>query len=271
MPVIPIYQVDAFTSQLFKGNPAVVCPLQLWLPDSVLLNIAIENNLSETAFFVPHGGDYELRWFTPVKEVDLCGHATLASSHVLFDHLGHTGDRITFHTRQAGNLHVSRKDGWLMLDFPARLAQSCPLPPGAVEALGSPAPKEWGIARDFMFVYENEDIIRSMQPDFRKLKEIRQNGQQRWAIVTAPGKDCDFVSRFFCAGDGIDEDPVTGSAHCTLVPYWANKLGKTKFLARQISARGGELRCELAGDRVYIAGHAVTYMTGEIRLDSLNL
>jgi PhzF family phenazine biosynthesis protein len=264
MVSIPIYQVDAFTSHLFKGNPAAVCPLEKWLPDQTLLNIAAENNLSETAFFIPRGNDYELRWFTPMAEIDLCGHATLASAHILFHHLHYTDDQITFYTRKAGALYVSHKNGWLTLDFPARPVQPCAPPVGAVEALGGPAPKECGLARDFMFVYESEEIIRSLRPDFRKLRDVRKDGQQRWAIVTAPGTDCDFVSRFFCAGDGLDEDPVTGSAHCTLVPYWAEKLGKNRLLARQISARGGELHCELKGDRVFMAGQAITYMQGNI-------
>ncbi|HUY68059.1 MAG TPA: PhzF family phenazine biosynthesis protein [Alphaproteobacteria bacterium] len=264
MSEYPIYQIDAFTNRLFKGNPAAVCPLAEWPADEILQSIAAENNLSETAFFMPNGGDYELRWFTPMVEIDLCGHATLASAHVLFRHLGYKGERIAFHTKKAGTLYVARDGEWLTLDFPVRSPAPCALPPGAIEALGGPAPKECGVSRDFMFVYENEDVIRALQPDFRKLREVRQGGKQRYAIVTAPGKDCDFVSRFFCAGDGIDEDPVTGSAHCTLVPYWAAKLGKTEFLARQLSARGGELRCRLKGDRVLISGQAVTYMEGKI-------
>jgi len=261
---LPLYQIDAFTSRLFGGNPAAVCPLKEWLPDNILQSIAAENNLSETAYFIPKGDDFELRWFTPMFEIDLCGHATLASAHVIFNHLNYKRDRIAFHSRQHGTLYVTRKDDWLTLDFPARPAEPCPLPAGALEALGGPVPTECGLARDFIFVYENEEIIRNMKPDFGKLKEVRQDGKHRWAIITAPGTDCDFVSRFFCAGDGIDEDPVTGSAHCTLVPYWAKRLGKTSFFARQISARGGELRCELKGDRVFIAGQAVTYMQGQI-------
>jgi PhzF family phenazine biosynthesis protein len=261
---IPMYQVDAFTSRLFHGNPAAVCPLDAWLPDQTLQAIAAENNLSETAFFIKRPADYELRWFTPMIEIDLCGHATLASAHVLFNHLGYREAKIAFSTRKAGMLYVTRKDRKLELDFPARPATSCPLPEGAHEALGGPLPKECGVARDFMFVYESEADVRALKPNFHKLQDVRRNGQHRFAIVTAPGKDCDFVSRFFCAGDGIDEDPVTGSAHCTLAPYWAEKLKKTKFFARQISPRGGELDCELKGDRVFMAGEAVTYLQGKI-------
>lgn len=264
MSEIKIFQVDAFTGRLFKGNPAAVCPLKTWLPDQALQAIAAENNLSETAFFVPRGENYELRWFTPMCEVDLCGHATLASAHVLFSHLGFAGKKIMFDTRKAGKLYVSRKkDGWLELDFPARPVKPCALPEGAADALGA-TPKECGLARDFMFVFDDEKTIFGLKPDFQKLRDVRHQGQQRWAIVTAPGRDCDFVSRFFCAGDGIDEDPVTGSAHCTLVPYWAEKLAKKKLFARQISARGGELHCELKDGRVFIAGQAVTYMHGAI-------
>ncbi|HEU0117225.1 MAG TPA: PhzF family phenazine biosynthesis protein [Alphaproteobacteria bacterium] len=264
MRQLDIYQVDAFTSRLFGGNPAAVCPLKEWLPDAVMQAIAMENNLSETAFFVPRGSNFELRWFTPAEEVDLCGHATLAAAHVLFNHLGHAGSEILFHTRQAGDLHVRRDNNQLVLDFPARAPEACAIPAGAVEALGSPQPLYCGVSRDLVFVYENEDIVRNMKPDFHNLLKVRHEGQLRWVIVTAPGKDCDFVSRFFCVSIGIDEDPVTGSAHCTLVPYWAKKLGKTKMFARQVSARGGELHCELKGDRVFMAGEAVTYLQGKI-------
>ncbi len=266
MREFPIYKVDAFTGRLFGGNPAAVCPLKEWLPDEVLQSLAIENNLSETAFFIPRGGDFELRWFTPMFEIDLCGHATLATAHVLFNHLGFAGDKIAFHTRKAGTLYVSRDQDWPTLDFPARPPASCPIPEGAIEALGGPKPIFCGVSRDFMFVYESEEIVRTMQPDYHKLREVKHNGEHRFVIVTAKGKDCDFVSRFFCAGDGIDEDPVTGSAHCTLVPYWAEKLGKTKMLAHQISKRGGVLRCELKGDRVLMSGQAVTYMQGTFYL-----
>jgi PhzF family phenazine biosynthesis protein len=263
MREFPIFQIDAFTDQLFGGNPAAVCPLVEWLPDVMLQKLAMENNLSETAFFVPHDDNYELRWFTPKSEIDLCGHATLASAHVLFQHLGHQNDKIKFFTRKAGVLHVARDGNKLTLDFPARPPQECAVPDGLIAALGGPEPVYCGVSRDLMLVYAQENAVRAMQPDFGKLQGIKHDGQHRFVIVTAAGKDCDFVSRFFCAGDGIDEDPVTGSAHCTLVPYWAEKLGKTKLLAHQVSARGGILDCALKGDRVFMSGQAITYMQGK--------
>ena len=263
MKIIPIYQADAFTDRLFGGNPAAVCPLNTWLADEQMQKIAVENNLAETAFFVPQGDDYELRWFTPEFEIDLCGHATLASAHIIFTQLGFEGDSINFKTVQSGTLTVSRNGDLYTLDFPTRVAEPCELPEGLQAALGGEAPLEVLRSRDLMLVYASEDQIRNMQPDFSALSKIDALG----VIVTAPGDQSDFVSRFFAPSAGISEDPVTGSAHCNLIPYWAEKLGKTKLYAFQVSARMGELWCELKGDRVLMSGKAVTYLKGEIYLE----
>lgn len=258
---IPIYQVDAFSSTVFSGNPAAICPLDEWLPDEQLQAIATENNLSETAYLVRKDGDgFHLRWFTPGCEVDLCGHATLASAYVLFNELGERGDLLRFHTL-SGELRVRRQGDLLALDFPAR--PPSPVAPDSllVTALGG-TPREVLAARDYMVRYETDDEVRSIIPDMEKLKQI-----DRFAtIITAPGKDCDFVSRFFAPAKGVPEDPVTGSAHCTLVPYWADQLGKTSLHARQVGRRGGELFCTLRGDRVEMAGHAALFLRGTIQI-----
>ncbi len=261
MKEIEIYQVDAFTSRLFGGNPAAVCPLKEWLPDDMMQTIAAENNLSETAFFVPQGDGFALRWFTPGTEIDLCGHATLASAHVLFRHLNYPKKEIRFSTNVSGPLAVRNTGDALTLDFPVWNATPTYVPEAGVAGLGGMRPKECYVKRDYMFVYEKEEDVRDAKPDFGLLKKL-----DRYLCITAPGKDCDFVSRFFCAGDGIEEDPVTGSAHSMLIPYWAKKLGKTKMLARQLSQRGGELQCEFLGERVLIGGQAQTYMQGKIFL-----
>jgi len=259
---IDIYQVDAFTDTLFGGNPAAVCPLKARLPDAVLQSIAGENNLSETAFFIPEGDGFELRWFTPKVEIDLCGHATLAAAYVVFNHLGYAKDEIRFSTRLAGPLSVKRRGDWLTLDFPSWVATPVsPAPEHGIEGLHGLRPKECYAKRDYMFVYDTEDEIRNACPDFTVLGRL-----DRYLCITAPGKDCDFVSRFFCAGDGVDEDSVTGSAHSMLIPYWARRLGKTEMLARQLSERGGELRFEYLGERVLISGQAVMYMQGKLSL-----
>lgn len=255
---LDIFQIDAFTSRPFGGNPAAVVPLEAWLPDATMQAIALENNLSETAFFVRNGNDYELRWFTPTFEIDLCGHATLASAYVLFELLGSDSDVLKFHTK-SGVLTVERSGGRLVIDFPSRPATACEVPHGLIEAIGK-QPLEVLRSRDYMLVYESEADVRSIAPDFSALGNIKTHA----VIVTARGDDSDFVSRFFAPEAGINEDPVTGSAHCNLIPYWAEKLGKNVLFARQISARGGELFCELLGDRVKIAGNAVLYMKGEI-------
>lgn len=257
---LPYYEVSAFTTNPFGGNPAGVCVLDAWLPDAILLSIAANNNLAETAFTVPRGNDFELRWFTPTVEIDLCGHATLAAASVLFQERGLGGDAICFHSR-SGMLAVTRKQDLLTLDFPARPPHASTPPEALACGLGAP-PTEVFKARDYLAVFKDEADVRNLQPDFALLKTLDCLG----IIATATGKDCDFVSRFFAPGAGVDEDPVTGSAHCTLIPFWAERLGKPRLFARQISARGGELICEWKGARVKIGGRAVQYLRGEIQL-----
>lgn len=257
---LTFYQVDAFTSRVFGGNPAAICPLEQWLPDNVLQSIALENNLSETAFFCGQGDRRQLRWFTPMVEVDLCGHATLASAFVLMSILEPSRKSITFETK-SGDLMVDRGDRGYTLDFPARPPKRLGADPKLSEALGS-EPKEVWKARDIMAVFDSEDTVRALRPNFSLLTEIDAFA----CIVTAPGSKCDFVSRFFAPAKGINEDPVTGSAHCTLVPYWAERLGKTQLEAVQVSPRVGELSCELRGDRVRMTGNGVLYAKGEFYL-----
>ncbi|WP_395802168.1 PhzF family phenazine biosynthesis protein [Daejeonella sp.] len=264
MLTIPIFQVDAFTDKLFGGNPAAVCPLHEWLPAPLLQKIAAENNLAETAFFIRQGNDFELRWFTPESEVDLCGHATLATAHVLFKHLNHSSDIIHFHTLKAGTLTVSKGDDVYTLNFPSRPPHACEVPSGLIEAMGGGDPIQILRSRDYFIVYESEEVIKSLKPDFSRLKQMDSLG----FVVTAPGLNSDFVSRFFAPAVGIDEDPVTGSAHCNLIPYWASKLGKDKLHAYQVSARMGELWCENKGERVLMSGKAITYLQGEISVNS---
>lgn len=256
---IPLYQVDAFTSKLFGGNPAAVCPLDDWLPDRTLQAIAAENNLSETAYFVCNGGRYRLRWFTPKVEVDLCGHATLASAHVILNCLDSSADRVVFDTR-SGELTVTRDGDRLAMDFPSKPPHPCDPPRGLVEALGG-APLEFLQGHYYLVVYGSETEVVALQPDSSRLATL-----DNAVIVTAPGDEVDFVSRFFAPSFGIDEDPVTGSAHCSLIPFWTVRKCKSWFEARQVSARGGELHCEDHGDRVTIAGRAVLYLQGTIYL-----
>lgn len=253
---IPYYQIDAFASRLFSGNPAGVCLLTDWLPDAVLQSIAAENNLAETAFVVQRDSFFDLRWFTPSLEMDLCGHATLASAHVIFRHLGYRASVVRFQTR-SGNLTVSRNGELLTLDFPARPAVPCEAPFELSAGFGA-SPTTTAKARDYLAVFETEQAVRSLQPDMAALMHLDCLG----IIATAPGEDCDFVSRFFAPRAGVPEDPVTGSAHCTLIPYWAQRLGCTALRARQVSPRGGELFCEHRGARVGIGGRAVTYSSG---------
>jgi PhzF family phenazine biosynthesis protein len=258
---IPLYQVDAFASKVFTGNPAAVCPLKgEWLDDEILQAIAAENCLSETAFFVKRGERYELRWFTPLVEVDLCGHATLASAHVILNELDPARKSVEFDTR-SGELRVIRDGELLSMDFPARPPQPCPPPQALTEALGQP-PLEVQTSRDLLALFDSEDEVRSLVPRMDVLKEVAQFA----VIVTAPGRDSDFVSRFFAPRAGVDEDPVTGSAHSTLVPYWSKRLNKASLYARQVSRRGGELWCEDLGDRVTIKGRAVMYLKGSIQI-----
>ena len=257
---IPLYQLDAFAERLFAGNPAAVCPLEGWLPDDTLRAIAAENNLSETAFLVEKGADYELRWFTPRVEVDLCGHATLAAAEAVFRWLRPGSTTVRFHTRCAGVLGVERRDGLLVLDFPARPPRPADPPPGLIDALGGRPRAVLASARDHLVVYDSEPEIAALAPRMAPLAALGPVG----VIVTARGQRSDFVSRFFAPGVGIDEDPVTGSAHCVLTPYWAKQLGKSVLDARQISARGGVLRCALRGERVEIGGKVVAYLEGTI-------
>ncbi|HDR14762.1 MAG TPA: PhzF family phenazine biosynthesis protein [Desulfobacteraceae bacterium] len=259
---IPIYQVDAFTSSVFSGNPAAVCILDGWLDDSGLQSIAAENNLSETAFLVQNKDDFELRWFTPTTEVDLCGHATLATAFVQFVCLKWNQDTIRFQTRRSGVLTVTRKDDVFEMDFPARPAYAQTAPEGLSRALGVSPEKVYGSEEDLMVVFDKEKAVVQVQPDFAVLEQMDCRG----VIVTARGDECDFVSRFFAPRVGVPEDPVTGSAHCVLIPYWAGVLEKKSLHARQVSKRGGELLCRLVDDRVRISGKAALYLEGTITI-----
>ncbi len=258
---LPLYQLDAFTSRLFGGNPAAVVPLEAWLPDRVMAAIAAENNLAETAFVIPRAESSPLRWFTPALEIDLCGHATLATAHLLFTRYFPARDRLAFETR-SGALVVTRDRDLLSLDFPSRPGRRIDVTPQVVDALGA-APRELFLARDQLAVFDSEAQVRALRPDFARVAAIDAIG----VIASAPGDEVDFVSRFFAPRAGIDEDPVTGSAHCTLIPYWAARLGKTSLVAKQVSARGGDLLCRLEGERVAIAGRVVPYLSGEITID----
>ncbi len=257
---IPLYQVDAFSDRPFAGNPAAVCLLDEWPDDRLLQSIAMENNLSETAFLVKQREDYALRWFTPLVEVDLCGHATLASAFVLFNFVDRAKHEVTFHTR-SGALRVRQAGDLLHMDLPAAPPAPCVCPPALVRGLGR-QPRETLLAGAYLAVFDSEEEIRSLQPDAEQLKRL----DAPYVIVTSRSSSVDFVSRVFGPKIGIPEDPVTGAAHCVLVPWWARRLGKTRFHARQISMRGGELYCELRGDRVDIAGRAALYSRGEIQL-----
>jgi PhzF family phenazine biosynthesis protein len=259
---IPIYQLDAFTDQPFAGNPAAVCPLETWLPEATMQAIAAENNLSETAFFVREGERYGLRWFTPVSEIDLCGHATLATAFVVLRFLMPGTRHVAFRTEKAGVLKVTSEGDILALDFPARPPDPCAAPPALAKGLGR-APEAVLAARDYLAVYGSAREVEALEPDFKLLAQL-----DRFAvIVTAPGENgVDFVSRFFAPAMGVDEDPVTGSSHCTLIPYWAERLGKRRLEARQVSRRGGVLFCEHRGERVTIAGKVALYMTGNIEI-----
>ena len=258
---IPIYQVDAFTSEVFKGNPAAVCPLKEWLPDEVMQKIAQENNLSETAFFINKKDSFDIRWFTPISELDLAGHPTLATAHVIIEELNLKFDKIIFKTKIGDSLIVSKKKNLLIMNFPSR-------PPKLYNniELVSEALRKKPLAlfrhRDAVAVFENEDDIKSINPDMEKLKELDCPA----VIVTAPGSKVDFVSRNFAPKLGIPEDPVTGSAHCELIPYWSKVLKKKELFANQISKRGGKLYCTHNGDRVTIGGEAVTFLRGEIEI-----
>jgi PhzF family phenazine biosynthesis protein len=260
---LPIFQIDAFTEKVFRGNPACVCPLERWPRDLLMQAIAAENNVPETAFFLGQNGRYKLRWFTPLQEVDLCGHATLAAAWVVFNVMEKKSEHVTF-TSKSGPLRVSRtrKDVYA-LDFPARPGERIDPPAELVGALGI-EPKEVWAARDYMAVYETEEQVRALRPDIGRLRAMKDD--KLGVIVTAPGEKSDFVSRFFAPKAGIPEDPVTGSAHCTLIPYWAERLGKDQLYALQVSRRQGELFCMPRGERVAIAGRCVLYMKGAVQV-----
>ncbi len=256
-----IYQVDAFTNQLFGGNPAAVCPLTEWLPTETMQKIALENNLSETAFIVPDGEGYHIRWFTPMIEVDLCGHATLATAHALFAEIGHPGDSVVFSSK-SGPLTVNKSGDSYIMNFPTDELKSVAIPSEITEALGIQPIEVFRGKDDYLAIFDKQSTIENFTPDFKKLGEIKARG----IITSAKGDSVDFISRCFFPAAGIDEDPVTGSAHTTMIPYWAKKLAKTKMVAKQLSARGGLLECEYLGSRVHIGGQAVTYLRGTITL-----
>lgn len=257
---IPFFQVDAFSNKAFGGNPAAICILNSWLDNDVLQKIAAENNLSETAFLVPvTPGNYELKWFTPTIEIDLCGHATLASAFVLFEYYDQDKTVLKFQTA-SGDLLVEKSAKLLSMNFPARPPSEANPPEILSEALGVEASYVLE-SRDLLAVFEDENTIQNMTPDFDKLKKIQSHFA---VIVSAPGECSDFVSRFFAPNAGINEDPVTGSAHCTLIPYWAKRLNKNKLHAFQLSSRKGEIFCEYSGDRVRISGHSTLFAKGEI-------
>jgi PhzF family phenazine biosynthesis protein len=256
---IPIYQVDAFAKRQFAGNPAAVCPLKTWLPEATMQAIAAENNLAETAFFVREGQAFRLRWFTPTVEVALCGHATLAAAYVLFEYLRYKKDEVVFESK-SGSLKVTREGRRLCLDFPVIKAERSGAPPQLIEGLGTQPLEVWNSSMDYMVVLPAERDVRTLQPSFEPLAQVPNRG----VIVTAPGEKVDFVSRFFAPAAGVNEDPVTGSAHCMLTPYWAQRLGKKSMRAQQLSQRGGELWVKLRGDRVLIAGEVKPYLKGTI-------
>jgi PhzF family phenazine biosynthesis protein len=258
---LPIFQADAFADGLFKGNPAAVVPLTVWLADETMQQIALENNLSETAFFIPEGEHFHIRWFTPKAEVSLCGHATLATAHVLFTEMNFEGEKIEFNSK-SGMLTVRKTEEKLQLNFPADFTQTVEAIPAFSEAFGVHPLATYKGKTDYLLLFESEEIIREITPDFQLLIQTKARG----IIVTAKGNEVDFVSRFFAPSVGVNEDPVTGSAHTTLVPFWAKKLGKAELRALQLSERGGQLWCTLSGDRVLIAGKAVTYLRGEIEV-----
>lgn len=259
---LKIYQVDAFADQVFKGNPAAVVPMEDWIEDDLMQKIAMENNLSETAFFVKTDNRFHLRWFTPEYEIDLCGHATLAAAYVIKNFIEPHLAEINFTTQKAGRLKAMAKDGMYTLDFPSRMPQTCKAPSQLLKSLNISNPVEVLKSRDYFVVLPNEEAVKNCEPDFISMKELDALG----VIVTAKGQTADVVSRCFYPGLGVQEDPVTGSAHCNVVPYWSQKLGKTRLFCKQLSQRGGNLLCELDGDRVLMSGTCVLYLQGEINV-----
>ena len=258
---LKLYQVDAFAEKVFEGNPAAVCPLDEWLDDAILQRIAEENNLSETAFFVANDRGFDIRWFTPVEEVDLCGHATLAAAHVLFKHMACTGNEILFSSR-SGELRVKQVESGICMDFPASILNVVPAPPALIEGLGI-KPAEVLAAFDYIVVLHNEKEVKDIKPDFSKWMDIDLRG----VVVTALGEETDFVSRCFFPKLRVNEDPVTGSAHCELAPYWGKKLHLQRLVGKQLSNRTGLVQCELVGDRVQLTGQAVDYLLGHIIIE----
>jgi PhzF family phenazine biosynthesis protein len=263
MQKIKVFQVDAFTSELFKGNPAAVCLLDYWLPEKLMQSIAAENNLSETAFIIRTENHFQIRWFTPTVEVDLCGHATLASAYVIFNHTDFIYPEILFHSPRSGELKVTKDGKRLFLDFPADVYSRCDILPEITKGIGRVPLELYRGKTDFMAVLGSEEEVLKIQPDFISIAGLDARG----LIVTAPGNTVDFVSRFFGPQAGVNEDPVTGSAHTTLTPYWSAKLGKKELTARQVSSRGGDLQCRDEGSRIFIGGEAQIFSIGEIYLD----
>lgn len=262
MNKLTLYQVDAFAEHPFTGNPAAILVMKEWLSEEIMQNIAMENNLSETAFIVPEGDIFYIRYYTPLNEVELCGHATLASSFVLYNYYGQKGKTITFRTQKRGDLFIHLEEEVIVMDFPTDIYKKVDIPAGINEALGiEPEEAYWGL-NDLMLVYRTEEQIRSVQANFELLKQVKARG----VLITAPGNEVDFVSRFFAPLEGINEDPVTGSAHTTLIPYWHSITGKKSFKAKQLSKRGGTLYCSIDGDRVKIGGKAKHYLTGTISI-----
>lgn len=258
---IPIYQADAFTDQIFAGNPAAICPLPQWIPEALMQKIAFENNLAETAFIVPEGNDFHIRWFTPTIEVDLCGHATLAAAFIYFQHLGYKGTTIRFNSKSGWLTVTKDPNGEYTLDFPADFPKQVKhIPEGLFEGLGIGERPVYQGRFDYMVLLDNQEMVVNLRPDFRKLSTIPSRG----ILVTAKGNDVDFVSRCFFPQSGIDEDPVTGSAHCLFTPFWAAETGRTELEAIQWSERKGKIRCRLQKDRVLMSGRAVLFLKGEI-------
>jgi PhzF family phenazine biosynthesis protein len=256
---LKIYQVDAFADKVFGGNPAAICPLEKWLPDDVMQKIAMENNLAETAFYIPEGHGFHIRWFTPKAEVNLCGHATLATAFVLFELLNYQGNAVSFQSR-SGELKVTKNKNMLTLNFPTDKIQKEEINESMLKCFDKKPVEVYSGRDDFMFIYNSQYEIENIKPDFNSIAAFKKRG----IIITAKGNDCDFVSRYFAPAFGINEDPVTGSAHTTLTPYWTKKLGKTDLTAVQLSERKGHLKCKFLDDRVEISGEAKLYMTGEI-------
>ena len=261
MNTLKIYQVDAFTDKIFGGNPAAVCPLTEWLPDQLLQNIASENNLSETAFYILKGDQFELRWFTPGVEVDLCGHATLATAHVIFSN-GYPNNVITFYSPRSGELIVTKTENGYTMNFPTDVYEKIDTPSEIIEGLGVTPIETFKGKTDYMAVLNHQAVVEALRPDFKIINQLEARG----LIVTAPGENADFISRCFYPQCGIDEDPTTGSAHTTMTPYWAKRLEKGELTALQLSKRVGSLRCKYLGDRVEISGNAKTFLVGEIFL-----